>query len=251
MRTKFSKLFGILVIVLLIQLACTIDVGDIGGGDFIRGSGTLITNSRSVSNFDHVDLSGSGEVYITQSGEESLTVETDDNVMEYITTEVRGGTLYLGFDSQNFSSISPTRLIFTLNVKDLVGVKISGSGDIFSESIESDRLDIRVSGSGEIRIDSLITDSVDVDISGSGEIDLTGETTVQDISITGSGEYKAGNLKSKTVDLSISGSGDATVWVTESFDAHVGGSGSAKYYGTPSVSFSSSGSGDLHSLGEK
>lgn len=243
MNTKKSKVVGLLTIVIFLLSACGIRI--------IRGSRNLVTESRSVSDFDRVSLSGSGEVVITQGEEESLTVETDDNVMQYVATEVRGGTLYLGFDTKRVKSISPTRLRFTLSVKDLVGVDVSGSGSVDSASIDTDRLDVAVSGSGDVRIDSLTAEDVEVRISGSGDVELAGEVTGQDITISGSGKYHAGDLSTETVEITISGSGDATVWTTESLDARISGSGSVDYYGEPQTSFSGSGSGEINSLGER
>jgi hypothetical protein len=243
MTSKTSKFAGLLAIVIFPFIAC--------GFGVVRGSGDLVTESRSVNNFDRVDLSGSGEVVITQSGEESLTVETDDNIMQYVTTEVRDGTLYLGLDSQGIQSISPSQLKFTLTVKDLTGMKVSGSGGISAASLGTDRLDVKVSGSGDARVDSLTAEKVEVRISGDGGVELAGEVTGQDIDISGSGQYRAGNLQSETVKIKISGSGDATVWAIESLDAHVSGSGSVNYYGSPQTSFSGSGSGEINGLGEK
>ena len=243
MNKRSSKVIGLLAIVVTLLIAC--------GFGITRGSGNLITESRSVSNLNRVNLSGSGEVVITQSGEESLTVETDDNIMQYVTTEVRGGTLYLGFDTKRVKSISPTRLRFDLNVKDLVGLKVSGSGDITSASLDTNRLDVGVSGSGDVRIDSLTAEEVEVRISGSGEVELAGEVTGQDVTISGSGKYRGGDLRSETVSLTISGSGDATLWATESLEARLTGSGSVNYYGNPKTDVSGSGSGKVRGLGAK
>ncbi len=246
MNKKNLQVLGLVTILVPLLLACSL-----GSFGTVRGSRNLITESRNVSNFDRVSLSGSGEVLITQGGEESLTVETDDNIMQYVTTEVRSGTLYLGFDTERNKSISPSRLRFTLGVDDLVGLNISGSGDMTAASLDTDRLDVKVGGSGDVRIDSLATGAVDVQISGSGEIELAGEADGQDITISGSGEVRTGDLQSETVEVRISGSGDATVWATESLDARITGSGSVRYYGSPTVNSSGSGSGKISSLGEK
>lgn len=244
MNPKNSKIVGLLTMMIFLLSACAIGI--------VRGSGNLVTESRNVSNFDRVDLSGSGEVVITQSEAEALTVETDDNIMPYVTTEVRGGTLYLGLEARDFSRIpSPSRLRFTLSVKDLVGVDVSGSGDINAVSLDTDRLDVNVSGSGDVRIDSLTAEEVEARISGSGEVNLAGQATGQDINISGSGKYRAGDLRAEAAEVVISGSGEATVWATESLDARVSGSGSVDYYGNPQTSFSSSGSGEIKSLGGK
>lgn len=196
----------------------------------IRGSGDLITESRNVGNFDSIALSGSGEVIVTQGAGESLTIETDDNVMEHVKAEVRGGTLELGFKERT-GSISPTRLIFTVGVDDLKGLRISGSGDIESSTVDTDRLDVKIDGSGDIN--------------------LSGEATAQEVTINGSGKHDAADLRSESVEVNISGSGEATVWATQALDTNISGSGTVNYYGTPSVNSSGSGSGQVKNRGDK
>ena len=243
MSTKILKVVSMFVFVVFLVTACSTRT--------VRGSGDLISEAREVSNFDRVNLSGLGEVLITQSGQESLVVETDDNLMEYIMTDVRGGTLMLGIDPTKVMLIDPTQLMFTLQVKDLEGLDISGSGSIKAESIETDSLDVGVSGSGNALIDSCIAGEVAVDISGSGVVELAGEAAQQRVDISGSGKYVAGDLYSDTADVKISGSGDVTLWVDESLDARLSGSSSLNYYGQPTVNSSGSGSSTVKSLGEK
>ncbi len=217
----------------------------------IRGSGNVTTKARPVSNFDRVSLSGSAKLILSQGEEESLTVTADDNIMQYIETEVRGGTLHLGLNSPRFSRISPGQPIrFTLIMKDIAGLDISGSGSVEAGSIDTDQLKVEVSGSGDVGLDSLTAEKLKVDISGSGKVNLAGgsEATKQIVDISGSGQYHAGKLRSQTVEVTISGSGEATVWATDSLEAQISGDGSVAYYGHPSVNSSSSGSGHLKSL---
>ncbi len=242
MGKKRLVLLLLLLVAILSVTACNTNI--------IKGSGDLITETREVSNFDSIDLSGSGEVIVTQGGGESLTIETDDNVLEHVKAEVEGGTLKLGFE-EGLNLIDHTRLIFTVGVDDLESLKISGSGDIESDMIETTRLDATISGSGDIQIGTLTADEVKAKISGSGEIDLAGEAATQDISISGSGSYRAGDLRGESVEVSISGSGDATVWATDSLDVNISGSGSVDYYGRPSMNTSGSGSGNVTNKGEK
>jgi len=216
----------------------------------ITGSGDLITETRQVSNYDRIDLSGSGEVIVTQGGSESLTIETDDNVMKHVRAEVEGGTLKLGFEP-GVNIISTSHLIYYVVVDDLTGLTVSGSGDVEADMIETDRLDVMVSGSGDVRIVDLAAGEVNAEISGSGEIDLAGEVAVQDVTISGAGKYLAGDLCSASVKVSVSGAGDATVCVIETLDANTSGSGSINYYGRPTLNSSDSGSGKINSLGEK
>ena len=241
LNTNIWAAIGLLAIAVLPLSACALGT--------LRGSGKLVTETRSVNDFNRVSLSGSGKVIITQGEEESLTIETDDNVIDYIASEVKGGTLTLG--TKSGKSVSPTRLRFTLSVKDLVGLKVSGSGDITSASLDTDRLEIGVSGSGDIQIDSLTAKALKIGISGSGHVELAGKSPTQEVTISGSGNLRAADLQCETAKVTISGSGSATVWATESLNARMSGSGSVKYYGSPTVSSKRSGSGKIHGLGDK
>jgi hypothetical protein len=221
-----------------------------GGDARIRGSGRVITETRQVSDFNRVSMGGSGELILTQGDIESLEVEAEDNIMPYIKTEVSGRTLRLRIDSK-VRSISTTRRIrYTLTVKELVGLDLSGSGRVDAGSIDTDRLEVDMSGSGELRVGELTAESFKLKLSGSGEAEVvTGEIVEQDIAISGSGNYRAGKLRSQAATVQISGSGDAVVWAAEQLEVEISGSGTVEYYGRPAVSQKVSGSGRIRSLG--
>lgn len=243
MSKKRFLLFLMLVATILMGTACNVRA--------IRGSGNLVTESRQVSNFDRIALSGSGEVILTQDGSESLRIEADDNVMKYIEAEVEARTLKLGFKN-GVNIISTTKLVFYVSVDNLTSLKVSGSGDFQADTIEADRLAVDISGSGSVQISELLAKDVSAEISGSGRIDLTGEVDTQEIDLSGSGKYLGGDLCSESVKVSVSGSGVATVCATERLDSSTSGSGSVNYYGQPSsVNTSGSGSGKTNSLGDK
>jgi hypothetical protein len=202
--------------IVLVVSACDITVfGE-------RGSGNVITETRTVSGFDEIVLSGSGEVVVDINGTESLTIEAEDNIMPLLTTEVRDGRLELSTKS----SISPTvTVIYTISAATLDGLSIGGSGDITAAGINAE--------------------SFDAEISGSGQIEVTGTTDAIDLEISGSGRYAGANLVASIATVSVSGSGHALVNVTDTMDAEISGSGTVEYIGDPNVNSSISGSGDI------
>jgi len=247
MYKKKSLLFLLSLVVILTLTACNT------GLRVIKGSGNVITETRQVSNFDSIELSGSGEVILTQGGSESLTIETDDNVMEYIEAKVENGTLKLGLVTGFPTGVNIqtyTRLIFYVSANNLTGLSTSGSGQIETDNIEADRLDLSVSGSGTIQITDLLASELRADISGSGGINLGGDVAVQDVDVSGSGNYEAGEVCSASVKVSVSGSGNAIVCAIETLDASVSGSGNVNYYGSPEINVSDSGSGNVNHLGD-
>jgi hypothetical protein len=243
MNTKlFKTTLGFLTTLLLVS-AC--------GMAPVYGSGKVVTERRDASGFDGVSVSGGGDLVIIQDGTESVSVETDDNLMQYVVAEVRGGTLNLYLDDQGLRNFQPTRLVFTVHVKNLAAVTTSGSWHFTSEKIDTDRLSIVVSGSGSVNIGDLSADNLSVMISGSGEMDAAGAVTGQSVTVSGSGKFRAGGLRSETAQITISGSGEATLWVTSSLTADISGSGTVHYYGSPQTDITTSGSGDVQNLGEK
>ena len=243
MNTKVLKISAGMAALLLFVSACTLFP--------TRGSGHLISETREVSGFDAVVFSGTGEVEIIQDGTESITIETDDDVMEFVETGIRSGTLYVGLEFNGAPSILPTKMRVTLHVITLTGVTASGAWDVRAASLETSKLEALISGTGGISIDLLTAEELVAEVSGSGRMDVAGEVGLQRFSISGSGQYHAGDLLSETAAVTISGSGEATLWVTGSLDVRISGAGRVEYYGQPMISFDESGSGTIKSLGDK
>lgn len=208
----------------------------------VRGSGDLATESRDVSGFDGVVLHGSGTVRIEVTGTESLTIEAEDNLLEYLTTDVVGRTLEL----ESSRSISPTEeIIYTITAESLESLAISGSGEIAAIGITGSRLDTEINGSGSISAQGIDVGVASIDISGSGGVELSGNAGDLDLSISGSGDFEGAGLTAMEGEVSVSGSGDAIVNVTDRLDAEVSGSGNIRYLGDPNVNADTRGSGSI------
>ena len=222
----------------------------LAGCSFVRGSGVTITETREVSNFDRVQLQGIGELTIIQGETESLTIEAESNIVRRIKTGVWGSTLTIEFVGGGFGDVIPTEpILYTLTMKDISGVQLSGAGRIYSTNIATRYLDLDVSGVGDVIIDSLEADDLQVDLTGAGSIDLAGNTRDQKVNLSSVGNYSAGGLESSNAWINLSGAGTATVWVTEELDVNISGVGSVDFYGNPDVTQNISGLGRLNNLG--
>lgn len=245
---KPRLLIGLLVFALVATTACNFGINL--NGERVRGSGNTVTEERQVSGFDRVELNGAGELIIEQGETESLTVETDDNLMEYIRTDVVNGRLILEI-KPNINIMLWDRLVYHLTVKDLRDVAISGSGKVTIGSLATDELEISTSGSGKFEIDDLQAASLSASTSGSGEFIVAGQVDETNVDINGSGKFNCPDLESASTNISISGSGEVTTWTTDTLDISISGSGSVRYYGNPQTSQSVSGSGKVSKLGDK
>jgi hypothetical protein len=244
MNTRIIKSLVCLTLGLLVLCAC-------GSQRVIPGSGNLGTESISVSGFRRIVVGGAGELVINQNGSESLSVETDDNLLQYIRVEVRGDTLYLNLDVPGFRTAEPTLLRFTLGIDDLASVEADGAWTITSDTLVADSLEFKLTGANEVDLASLTANDLSVRISGSAEIKLVGSVTHQSIRFVGGGIYDAGNVSSETTSFQSDGTSQITVWTTKNLTGTLAGSGSVYYYGAPQTTFTQSGTGKIQSLGGK
>ena len=251
MQHKKFILLPIFILALAI-VACS-SVPNINVGQRLEGSGNVIRETRQVSGINRVSLSGFGHVEITQGESESLTVSTDDNIMPLIKTDVRGNTLVLEFTNEGKRrNIDPSDGInYTLVVKDLERIDVSGAGDIHVGPLEAETLKVDLSGAGNLEFDSVRADELVIDVSGAGSIIIAGQVKGQEINHSGVGTYHAAELESDTAIVNISGAGSATIWVKEILDVNVSGLGNIIYYGTPRVTQNVTGLGKLVGQGDK
>ena len=248
---KTNKLFLLALLILTVMITACSTLPDLTNR--VEGSGNLVSEDRSVRGFDRVSLSGFGEVNIVQGDKESLTVTTDDNIMEYIKTEVRGDNLELSItQAGQRKSINPSDgITFDLMVVDLNRIDISGAGSFNIDQLKTEKLTVTLSGAGNLEINGLSADELVANISGAGSIIVAGQVKGQEVTHSGVGSYHASDLRSNTAFIKISGAGTSTVWVLENLDVSVSGLGNVIYYGSPRVSQNVSGMGKLISQGEK
>lgn len=211
----------------------------------VRANGKMTTETRTVDQFTQIELNGSGDVYLYQVGsdsEENIEIEASSNVMDRIETEVKNGRLEIKTKCINGRS----DMKFTIKVKDLSKVSISGSGSVTTKDhFNVDDLELNISGSGEMNFDATATD-ITCNISGSGDLDLNGSTNILDATISGSGNVKAFDMPTTDCIIQVSGSGNCEVYVNGRLDVDISGSGSVVYDGTPTeFNSSTSGSGSV------
>ncbi len=220
-------------------------------GTIVRGSGRMATQERRVGNFHAVSLAGAGDLFIVQGETEALTIEAEDNLLQYIKTEVRGGTLEISAVDEPKIFIPTAPIRYNLTVRNLSAVDLSGFGNIRSASLKSEQLNIGISGAGRVAIDHIEATDLTSTLSGAGGLTLSGRVTNQTAHVSGVGDYDAADLSSQSALVDDSGPGSATIWAREDLDVTISGPGNVSYYGTPRVRQDRRGPGQLRGLGDK
>jgi len=206
---------------LLVLAAC--NWSDTYGGPTIKGSGNLKSETRSVERFTAISVSGAASLEIEQTGQESLTITVDDNLLSLYTSEVRDGTLHLGLAN---------------------GQNVRGEGPRFKVTV-SELRKLKVSGAASVKATKLDSDSLSISISGAADGSIAGRSNNLSISISGAGSLDAVDLHAKRATVVVSGAGDVTVNANDELDARVSGAGNIWYVGSPKLQSRISGAGSI------
>jgi hypothetical protein len=214
-----------------------------------HGSGRSATETRSVAEFQAVELAGAMDLTVRQGAQQSVQVQADDNLLPLLETVVEstshGATLQLRWKKGQSLSMR-SKVVVTVVVPKLTALVASGAGDIHLESFSTPMLKVSLSGSGNARLEGLNTEDLGISISGSGDVGGSGKATKMKVSIAGSGDVRLGELRADEVSVSIAGSGDAAVNAQKTLDVRIAGSGDVSYTGNATVKSSVAGSGSVN-----
>jgi carbon monoxide dehydrogenase subunit G len=244
-------------------LACDLPMNADWGSETVRGSGLVVEEDRDVSNVSGVELAMPGTLYLLMGSSESLRIEAEDNLLEYIETEVRAGRLVI--DTRRGVRLQTTQPInYYLTVDELKTIRISSSGDVEAEDLQSKSVSVTISSSGNLSIGSLDCTSLDVDVTSSGDVAISelmaesisvrisssgslevseGMVRRQDITISSSGEYRARDLASEEAEVTLTSNGNATIRVSDHLGGRLSSSGDIYYIGSPEVNVRTTSSG--------
>lgn len=211
----------------------------------VKGDGNIITDTRSVGDYDKIGIAGNFDVELVKGTEGKITITADKNLMEHIITEVKDGSLKV--KPKKKYNLRPTKQIkIVISFENIEALSLAGSGDIFSSHvISSDELKLSVAGSGDVVL-KVDTDVLKSSVAGSGNIKLTGKADQLKCSVAGSGNINAYELKADVVKASTAGSGNIKVHAVNEIHASSAGSGNIYYSGNPEVEKAKSvGSGSI------
>jgi hypothetical protein len=237
-----KKLFTLSLVVLL-SASCTAQ-----WGKRIKGNGNTVSIERNVGDYDAISVSGWFDVDLVDGKEGELTLRGEENLLEYIKTEVKNGKLTIKVEDNR--NLQPSNwkegIRITVPVDRIEAVTLSGSGDIVGKkTIQASNFSTTMSGSGDITLD-VEAQNMTATMSGSGDMNLSGKTADFNVTVSGSGDIKAFDLEADNVEATVSGSADIKVTAKEYLKARVSGSGDITYRGNPAkVDTKTSGSGDI------
>lgn len=176
----------------------------------IKGSGNIVTENRELRDFKSIDVSSVFDVEIAAQKDYSVQIQADDNLLQYIKTEVNDWVLDISLEKR-------------VNTRGRIKIRI-GAPDI--EKIEA-------SGAAKISLVDLNNSELTLDSSGASRIVVKGKTARLNVDVSGASKIEAEELVADNALVDSSGASKVKVNVLGELTADASGASSVAYVGTP------------------
>jgi hypothetical protein len=176
----------------------------------VTGSGNVVTESRDITDFNSVDVSGVFKVEITAQRDFAVEVQADDNLMSLIKTNVSGGVLHVEAEKRLKTS-GP--IVIRISAPDIENVEASGATNVTVKNLKSDQFGLNTSGASKVSVQ--------------------GSAAGFSAEVSGASQINAGDLIAENAKIEASGASSVTVNVSNELNADASGASKVFYSGTP------------------
>lgn len=228
---KFGIIIFICAILVGVVFANLFSFGRVSGklfnfsiGRSVQGSGVPASEVRNVTGFKGVDVGGVFELEIIAGKDFEVKIEADDNLLQYIKTEVDGGVLKIA-STERIRSHDPLR------------VRVS------APTIES----LEASGVCEVSLTGVKNNELSIGTSGASKVTMSGETSSLSVDVSGASSVDGETLRAENARVEASGASKVSVFVTGRLVTDASGASKIGYSGSPgSVEKNTSGASKVY-----
>lgn len=212
-----------------------------------------VTQVRNVGKFTGVSVSNGIKVNFTQGTNQSVVVDTDANLQQYVSTTVENGILVISLKNTNNKNLKFKKLNVMVEAPRLSSVKVS-SGALLTtiNTVKEDDFKAEISSGANLNAEVNAKNSVDVEIaSGSNakmDIDtrnfsinatsgslatIVGKTDSAIFNLNSAANCNAQNLIAKSAAVSVTSGSALKIHATESVSGTASSGASVRYKGNP------------------
>ena len=206
------------------------------GVNCITSNGKTIREERILEDFDSIDIRDNVNLIIFQDSVNRVTVESGQNIISGITTEVIDRQLIIrNLNKCNWLRSYEVPVNVFVSVQNLMKIYYLSSGNVSTtNTIRSNYLTVEAwGGSGTIDLDLDIFQGYFVLQMGTADFNLHGNCAINTIYSGDYGFFQCKNLKTRYTFVTNAGSNDCYVSSSYFLEASIGSIGNIYYTGKP------------------
>ncbi|WP_308991165.1 head GIN domain-containing protein [Mariniflexile litorale] len=210
--------------------SCNFDINMNSG---VKGNGHVTTENRSINKpFTAIKASEGLNVYVTQSDNESISVEADDNLQDIIITEVVDNVLKI-HTKENIGTCTSKKIV--INLKEVSSITATSGSDVRStNTLVTKHLDLETTSGSDMNLD-INTASLNCKSTSGSDLKLSGKTIKLIAEATSGSNIKAANLIAESSHVKATSGADITINTSKELTAKASSGGDIKYLGNPKV----------------
>ncbi len=197
--------------------------------EITHGDGNIVQSTRELASFEKIKINGRYNVYYTQQSPQELIVFADENLQEYIRTEVRNNKLYIE-SSQPIRSGSELRIELSNNT--LTHVEASASAGFFTTTgIVLPLLHLTANAGSTIDVEGIF-ETLFANQNAGANLKIRGKTQKLHAESNAGGTIDASELEAESAVVKANAGANIRVNAAE-IDAEANAGGSVRYLGDP------------------
>ncbi|MBU4537252.1 MAG: DUF4252 domain-containing protein [Weeksellaceae bacterium] len=212
-----------------------------------------VTQVRNVGKFTGIKASSGIKVNFTQGNNQSVIVDTDPNLQEYVSTEVKDGILVLSINNKNNKKLNFKKLLVTIEAPRLASVDLSSgsllttvntvkennfkaylsSGSNFNADINADNaVEVEISSGSNAKLD-INAKNFSLNGTSGSMITVVGKTESAVFDVSSAASCNAQDLAAKAATVSASSGSNLKIQATDTLAATASSGASVRYKGNP------------------
>jgi len=199
------------------------------------GSDNRFSEEKNIEGVSRLQINGVFNLQLTQSDQESLTIDGSPELAKKLKVTQEGDLLILEMEEFNTGFFDKKELKVNLAISNLEEFQFDGVGNIQTTgTFIVDRVKILGEGVGNIEMD-FQTENLDADLNMVGKMTLRGKSTKVNLQNEGIGNIDASQLIAQEMEVKSSGIGKMDVHCEGNLSIVVEGIGKVTYSGNPKV----------------
>lgn len=190
--------------------------------------------TRSVSSFSAIRVSGGIDLYLSQSDREAVAVSSAEEAYKSrIKTVVDNGVLKIYYEEagKNWSSGNKKLKVY-VSFTTLRKLDASGASDVYVDGIiKGDGLSIRLTGASDFK-GAVQVNELDLEQSGASDATISGRVTNLEVKASGASDLKGFDLSTSVCSAKAYGASDVKITVEKELQVEASGASSIQYKGS-------------------
>jgi len=203
-------------------------------GSAMNGSGKTIDQNIDIADFNSLNVKGEFELEISQAQYFTVTLITDENLINRVLISLERKTLKLGIEAP--ASFFPTKLKVIINMPAILGLNLSGGARAYVSGFKSASDFSLFLAEGSSVSGTLEANTAKLNLSDASQADLHGTAAKLELECKGGSKLDLENFVLTNARVNLTEASEATLNVNGRFDVILNDTSKIYYLGNPVIS---------------